>query len=103
MGNTPKKGNGHYSLAQYQAKAERTPFELDVDTDRTIVIQPPSADQMFKLERALDSEEGVKIVCGDAADEVLDLFRPLPAEVFEAFSDDLKKHFGLGESDASSA
>lgn len=101
MGNTPSKGSGHYSIADYQKKAKREPFKLAVDAETTITIEPPTADGMFEAEQAFTSKDAMRAICGDAAEEILDLFGPLPAEVFEAFSKDLQKHFGLGESDAS--
>lgn len=105
MSNGPKPGNGHFSLASYRAEAakkgdKKGDFVLDVDTDHSISIPRPTGDQMFEAEIAMrsgDSKAVLEALCGDQASDVIDIFGPEDAALLRMFSEDLQKHFGLGE------
>jgi hypothetical protein len=105
VSNTPKTGNGHFSLATYRAEAakkgdKKGDFVLDVDTDKSISVPRPSGDQMFEAEQAMrsgDSKQLLQALCGDQADEIIELLGAEDAAVLRLFGEDLQKHFGLGE------
>lgn len=105
MSNTPKAGNGHFSLGSYRAEAAKRgdkngDFVLDVDTDKSISIPRPTGDQMFEAEEAIragDSKAVLRALCGGQANEIIDLLGSEDAAVLRMFGEDLQKHFGLGE------
>lgn len=82
----------------YVAEASKPPFKIPVSDDRTIEIGAPTGGQVMDLQRAEqrgDLEEMLRILCGDSADEVLELLRDAPAGVMMALLPDMTKHFGL--------
>lgn len=105
MSNAVKPGNGHFSLASYRAEAakkgdKKGDFVLDVDTDRSISIPRPTGDQMFAAEEAMrngSSKDVLEALCGEQAQEVIDLLGPEDGSILTAFGKDLQKHFGIGE------
>lgn len=102
MGNTQRRADGTFSLADYKKKVEKDakPFNLVVDTDRTITIGRPDANQMFDAEAAMqagDSRGLITAICGEQADEILDLFGSEDFAVLGAFGEDLQKHFKIGQ------
>lgn len=104
MSNAKAPGNGHFSLASYRADAakkgdKKGEFVLDVDTDKAISIPRPTGDQMFEAEEAMrsgNSKNVLQALCGDQADEIIDLLGPEDATVLAAFGTDLQKHFEIG-------
>lgn len=100
MSNTPKRGDGAYSLAAYKSKVKGEPFRLAVDEDNVIVIPRPTGDQILDAEaaqRETDSRAAFEALCGDVADEVLAVLGREDAAVLKMFVEDMQKHFGLGE------
>lgn len=105
MSNAQRKTSGSFSLKDYQAKAKKVadktgPFVLDVDTDTSITIPRPSANQMFEAEAAIqrgDSRGLIVAICGDLAVDVLDIFGDEDFKVMGAFGADLQEHFEIGQ------
>lgn len=101
MSNTrkPKKRQkASYSLDRYRSEAKGEPFVLEVDEDRKIVIERPSGDVMMDVEEARTSREILMLLCGDKADEFLEVVGPEDFEVMQSISEDMQEHFGMGES-----
>lgn len=99
MSNGKKRGDGHFSLADYKKKVQGDPFVFDISTDESITINRPSGDQVLDAEAAMrdgDSREVIRALCGDVAADVLAVVGPLDAAVLKSFSTDLQEHFGLG-------
>lgn len=104
MSNAKKRTDGVYSLEAYKKKAsekadKKGAFSLQVDPETTITLDRPSASQMFDAEAALqggDSRGLISALCGEQADDVLDLFADEDFAVLGEFGKDLQVHFGIG-------
>lgn len=104
MSNAKKRTDGVYSLDAYKKKAtekadKKGAFPLQVDPDTTITIPRPNANQMFDAEAALqggDSRGLIAALCGDLAEDVLELFGDEDFAVLGEFGKDLQIHFGIG-------
>jgi len=102
VSNAQKKTSGSFSLKKYKDDAakvakEAGPFVLDVDTDRQITIPRPDANTMLLIEESVGSRAVISLICGDAADEIFELFGPEDFTAINAFGDDLQEHFGIGK------
>lgn len=93
---------------EYVAEADHPDFEIPVDDERTIHIKAPTGEQVFAAGKAQadgDAESMLRLACGDAADEVLELVKAAPYGAMTALAGDIMRHFGFdtaGESSASS-
>lgn len=87
-----------YSLEKYVRDAKGTPFVLRVSADRTIEVPRPTGDQMMEVETARTSKEIIEVLCGEQADEILELVGPKDFAVMAKLGEDMQEHFGLGES-----
>jgi hypothetical protein len=105
VSNAQGRTSGSFSLKEYRDKAKKTadkagPFVLDVDTDTSITIPRPTANQMFDAEAAIqrgDSRSMIVAICGDLADDVLEVLGDEDFKVMAAFGEDLTKHFEIGQ------
>jgi hypothetical protein len=96
VSNAQGRTSGSFSLKEYRDKAKKTadkagPFVLDVDTDTSITIPRPTANQMFDAEAAIqrgDSRSMIVAICGDLDEDF---------KVMAAFGEDLTKHFEIGQ------
>ena len=89
---------------QYVAEAKKEPFELPVDDEKTIYIQQPTGGQMMDAqEMAADGKvrDQLRVLCGEAADEVLPLLTDAPGDVIGALVKDIMAHFGYEAGEAS--
>lgn len=84
------------SLAEYAAEAKRDPFELPVDAKTTIVIQPPTVEQLLAIEDAPDTRTALRAITGDQFTALMRALKGQPAPVLAAIVEDMRKHFGLG-------
>jgi hypothetical protein len=97
---------------QYVAEAAHEDFLLPVSDEHTIRVRTPTGGQVIAMQRALaeggDVEQQLRIICGDAADELLPLVKAAPAQVMNELVTDIMRHFGFdaatdaGEASASS-
>lgn len=97
MSNTRKPAAKQHSLARYRAEAKGEPFTLWLDDDETIVIPRPKGSVMFGLEEATSSRQIIRLLAGDQADRLLEVFAEEDFAVMQAVSNDMQEHFGLGE------
>jgi hypothetical protein len=102
VSNAQKKTSGTFSLKDYQDKArkiaaESGPFKLEVDTDKVIEIPRPDGNTMVAIESAASSRELITLLCGEHADEILELFGPEDHTALKALGTDIQKHFGIGQ------
>lgn len=103
---TAKKG-ASYSAAKYRALGEGTPFPFEREDGTILDIPRPDTDTMFNVEEMQRTGRGgpretLRVLCGDAGDEVVEMVRSWPFEGTNAFIEDLMGYFGMGESPASS-
>lgn len=99
MSNTRKptsKAGKNKTWDQYVAEAKGEPFVLPVREDYTIEIPRPTGDQMFEVEAATSSDEVLRTLCGEKADELRDLFGPADAGAMRAVMNDMQEFFGQG-------
>lgn len=102
MSNAQKKTSGTFSLKDYRDKAkkaadEKGPFVLEVDTDKKLEFPRPDGNTMLGVESATSSREIIELLCGDNADEVLELFGAEDHTALTALGADMQKHFGIGQ------
>lgn len=93
--NTPKRWDA------YVQEAEVPDFILEVDDDRDndIHIVCPTADTIIAAKDAHeeDIEEGLRLLCGDAFEQVRALIGPAPWPAMVALFNDINNHFDLGD------
>lgn len=96
----PRASNKPFSLANYAAEAQGKPLEFWVDDDTMLNIERPTGDTMFKAEEAQrqgDTKALLRALCGkESAEQLIDLFSPLPADALRNFVTDLAEKLGLG-------
>lgn len=84
---------------QYTQEASKPPFLLPVSDDRTIVIEAPTGEQVARAQELAQNggtvEEQLRMVCGDAADDILPLVMAAPAGAMNALVMDIMRHFDL--------
>lgn len=102
MSNTPKPKNQPHSLQAYRAaaakKAEKTgPFEFWVDDDTRLEIGRPTGATMLAVEEATSSRQIITLLAGEHADALLEIFEAEDFDVMQSVSEDMQKHFGLGQ------
>lgn len=102
MSNAQKKTSGTFSLSDYKAKAKKAadesgPFVLEVDTDTSITIPRPNGNAILAVEAATSSREVITALCGDHADEILEIFGEEDHTALKALGGDIQKHFGIGQ------
>lgn len=93
-----KSGQKPHSLARYAAEAQRKPFELEVDDDTVIVLQPPTVDDVLAIEEATSSREALSVIAGEQFEPLMKALHGQPAGVIGALLDDAREWFGLGNS-----
>jgi hypothetical protein len=89
---------------QYVKEAYKPPFELPVSEDRVIVINAPTGAQLAEAQTIATGATGgvaeqLKVVCGDAAEEVWSLVKDENADVMNLIVKDIMAHFGFGGDD----
>lgn len=85
-----------YNFTDYKRSA-LTPFELEVDESRTIVIPVPSGETIVDLEEALGSRQRLELLCGDQFQDVWELIRGEDYTVLRGLGDDMLEHFNIGD------
>jgi len=98
VSNSKRPANGHYSLDKYRSEVKGEPFVLDVSTDETLTIPRPTGDVIFAIEDAMSSKETIEALAGDQAPRLLEIVGGEDAAVMKALSEDMQKHFQLGDS-----
>jgi hypothetical protein len=89
-----------YSLAKYRTEARKEPFVLDVDDDHSITIEAPTTDVALRIAELTSPRPIVRLLLGDAYDEVMALIGGDQSGVLAKLLDDLRDHFGIGEGEA---
>lgn len=102
MSNTVKPANRPHSLDAYRKaaakKAEKTgPFEFWVDDDNKLEIPRPNGATILAVEEATSSREIISLLAGDHAEQLMAIFEAEDFEVMQQVSQDLQRHFGLGQ------
>lgn len=91
----PAKRN--HSLARYRAEATKKPFEFILDADKSLFIEQPDGDTMMMLDQAANSEEAMRLLCGEQYDALMKVIGKEPGGVLKLISEDIQEHFGLGK------
>lgn len=100
MSNTQKPKGENYSVAKYRAEAKGEPFVLELDNDESLTIPRPSGEQMMDAEEAIalgSSRAILEAICGEKTDALLEAVGSEDYKVLRAVSNDIAKHFSLGE------
>lgn len=100
MSNTRKRWD------TYVQEAAKPPFEVEVSDEQVITISAPTGGQIIEAQRLAaqgDLEAQLRVICGEAADEMLPLIKAAPGDAMRAFLTDVMAHFGYdaGEAPAS--
>lgn len=100
MSNTRKPKDGAFSLDTFRREAKKDieggAYVLRLDVDKVIEIPRPTSDQLFDLEESANSREALRAMCGDQADEVLDILGPEDPKVTQRVVESMQEFFGLG-------
>lgn len=96
-----RTANGNlYSLDKYRKDATGKPFVLQVSDEQVIEIPRPTGDVIMDVEEismagAAGSRQILTLLCGEKADEFLDVIGKEDFTVLEAVAKDMREHFGL--------
>jgi hypothetical protein len=100
MADKPKKVTRTWD--SYVKEAAQPPFVIVVDDETSITVNAPTGDQIIEGEAMFRADasasDALKVVCGDAADAVLELCRPAPAGAMNQLLTDIMEHFNFGAS-----
>ena len=86
-----------FQLAVYRAKANKAPFELIVDEDKTVSIPPPSTDVILDVSEATSVREQLRLLAGDQYGPLMEALGDEPGSILKPLMADLTEYFGLGE------
>ncbi len=89
-------------LDQFREEAGIEPYELETDDGRIVTIMPPSTDIMIKIGETpvFQQTELLKMLCGDAFDEVWKIIADEQGNIGAAVIVDIVKHFKMGTTGA---
>lgn len=90
------------TLADYRAEARREAFELPIDDDTVITIQPPSGNVLLDLDSAFTTRAVLQHLTGDQYETLIAAIGDEDGAVLLAVMKDMQRHFGLGGAIASS-
>lgn len=98
MSNARRAAAPPNSLERYRKDvAKETPFVLFLDDDKKLEIQRPTGKTVLALEHVTSSREGIELMCGDQADELLKVVEEEDFAIMAAILKDIASHFGLDE------
>ncbi len=89
------------SLERYRSEAAKKaaklggPFRFHVSDDEVLEIPRPTGEVVFELEVATSSKEMIKLLAGDQAGRLIEIFEGEDFEVMQAVSNDIMEHFGI--------
>lgn len=86
-----------YRLADYRREANRPPFVLEIDEERTLEIPAPDTNTILDVQGAVDVRQQVKLLTGDKYGELMDVIGGEQGGVLKQLMRDLSEHFNLGE------
>jgi hypothetical protein len=84
----PRKNVGRLATLQRETRVPN-PYVLTPE----IVIAAPTLEQMRRIRAAANGDESNAVMFGDQWEAVQELFRDQPAQLWDAFMDDVSKHF----------
>lgn len=98
----PKKREKTLDDYIQEAAGQTKPFRLPISDDLTLEIEAPSLNAMIEFENTLDGLKRLELVVGkDHYEKLIELLGDKPYLVFNKITDDIRDHFGLGETPAS--
>lgn len=93
------------TFEEYAAEYQRAPFPWPMPGGATVPVPQPSFDVTRKAVDAAAAGslmDAVKVYAGDAAGaQIAEAWGPLPTTALSAVFDDMRKHFGSKNSEAS--
>ena len=90
----------------YVKEADKPPFELEVSADQVISIHAPTGAQIIDAQKAAasgDVETQLRLICDDAADDLLPLIKAAPGDAMRALLEDIMAHFGYATGEGSAS
>lgn len=86
-----------YKLDKYRKEAQGEPFVLEVDDKRSIVIEPPTVEDIIEIgETPLNNgRRMLQLICGEQFDEVWELISQDPGSMLVPLVVDMAKHFKI--------
>lgn len=95
-----------YKWNEYVKEAEKPPLEIELPDGRTAKVEAPTGEQVAEAQELARVGAGVKdqikVICGDASDDLLPLMMEAPAGAMNEFFEDVMKHFGMSPGEATS-
>ncbi|MCW2904929.1 MAG: hypothetical protein JWO67_7194 [Streptosporangiaceae bacterium] len=85
-----------FALARYRAEAVHRPFELIIDADKSICIQPPKTADVIEMDASTPTREVLRLLTGDQYEPLVEAIGDEDAGVLIAILKDMQEHFGLG-------
>lgn len=83
----------------YVKEAKRPPWVMPYGEGKKIVVENPTGGAMLDIAKmqsdgTADVEQMLRLIAGDAADDLLALLRTGPGEAMNAIMADIMQHFG---------
>jgi len=86
-----------YRLADYRREANKPPFPLEIDDERTLEIPAPDTNTILDVQATADVRQQVKLLTGDKYTELMEVIGGEQGGVLKQLMRDLSEHFNLGE------
>jgi hypothetical protein len=86
-----------FQLAKYRMEAVKTPFDLIIDEKTSVIIPPPSTDDVLAVSEASTPREQLRLLAGDQFGTLMEHIGDEPGGILRPLLNDLTGHFKLGE------
>lgn len=86
-----------FQLDRYRNEALRPDFELVLGPEESIVIAPPTVDEVIDLNGMTDVRAQLQILAKDQYQPLMDAIGDAPGAMLQALMDEMMRHFGLGK------
>jgi len=86
-----------FQLAVYRAEAVKAPFELIIDEKTSVMIPPPSTDDVLAVAEATTPREQLRLLAGDQFGTLMEHISDEPGGILKPLLNDMTSHFKLGE------
>lgn len=86
-----------FQLDRYRNEALKPDFELVTGPESSIVIKPPTVDEVIDLNGMTDVRAQLQILAKDQYEALMEAIGDEPGAMLQSLMDEMMRHFGLGK------
>lgn len=86
-----------FQLDRYRNEALKPDFELVLGPEESIIIKPPTVDEVIDLNGMTDVRAQLQILAKDQYEQLMEAIGDAPGAMLQPLMDEMLKHFGLGK------